>query len=995
VIAAGHADGSIVLYFIKASDGQSVEPAEKGVNVHPSRLTEEEDRSQPLSALGGIDHAILELCETKQLPGHRSGISCLNLSSDSFYLASGSRNGDVTLWDVWSEQILFQIRGLHMDLVSSLRFLGNLSSAGSHDVEDSNERDLLRADRGLLLSSGKDAAIKLVDIRTQECVQTLLSDRSEIWCTAFLGRRGLLFAGTNDGSLHMWRVSTESDEGDQIQRVMPDIHFSKIGQFRRPNSRTRLVGISADEDDCVLVVYDTEGNVEFYEVRDEHGVKSHIKRRRKRAAKKSTLAEGWIPIAVSNGQSETLQASSEYAPQVSDYLCLRFQTKFEAKIISLACISKSIHSAEHQITSVQLIVHRANNSVSIEKACLPLFDTRNLQRNDQHMNKQMDRNEALALTTNLNRAPGLDSILRVNGAGHRRPVTALAFSDDFDQFLSASSQSIPLPRVGPPLILSASNEIRIWDSASGQCLCSIDLADQHDTSKFNVVAALFLRPPSSSGASFVEGKYAAIATDRGAIMILDCESGFVLETVVVATGKSSPVDPGIRAMAQSVSGDTIAVGGGCRFVSFYRLDFSNADQKWRLREAPRLELPSEVTTLCFTPNQELFLVALMDMTVRAFRTDTLAFALSFYGHKLPVTTMDVSGDSKLLITGSADKSCRIWGLQFGDCIRSLTRAHEDGVTVVRFDFINPRCFWSGGRDGSLRYWDADLSADRSCILTLDGRSALFQNGWGHRSGVVTAIAVSGRSELLASAGTDLSIRIWRRHEDQLVAGEERERQLQELFEADALVESEQDYLGDLPLDPHEAEPPQREMSNASGIERSQKVEKTLDSVAASDRIIEAMQKWDDGKRLSERSFETDQFRELIQILRSIRPLDYETAVSSLPLSAALLLTRICLGVSDASRDSMQCSVNDWDLVTRTVLRLFRDRFRELAAHLDGPEGYRTRGHLSAFRNKAQSFVRDARSIVGMNLAALRLLHSEHGDALETNAAQENKTGSQG
>lgn len=61
--------------------------------------------------------------------------------------------------------------------------------------------------------------------------------------------------------------------------------------------------------------------------------------------------------------------------------------------------------------------------------------------------------------------------------------------------------------------------------------------------------------------------------------------------------------------------------------------------------------------------------------------DTLKFFLSLYGHKLPVLSMDISSDSTLLISGSADKNIKIWGLDFGDCHKSLF-AHSDSIMQV-------------------------------------------------------------------------------------------------------------------------------------------------------------------------------------------------------------------------------------------------------------------------------------------------------------------------
>ena len=76
-------------------------------------------------------------------------------------------------------------------------------------------------------------------------------------------------------------------------------------------------------------------------------------------------------------------------------------------------------------------------------------------------------------------------------------------------------------------------------------------------------------------------------------------------------------------------------------------------------------------------------MALLDSTIKLFFTDTLKFFLSLYGHKLPVLSMDISSDSTLLVSGAADKNIKIWGLDFGDCHRSLF-AHADSVMQVAF-----------------------------------------------------------------------------------------------------------------------------------------------------------------------------------------------------------------------------------------------------------------------------------------------------------------------
>lgn len=76
--------------------------------------------------------------------------------------------------------------------------------------------------------------------------------------------------------------------------------------------------------------------------------------------------------------------------------------------------------------------------------------------------------------------------------------------------------------------------------------------------------------------------------------------------------------------------------------------------------------------------------------------------------------MDISADSKLIVTCSADKNVKIWGLDFGDCHRSIF-AHEESVMQVAFEKNDTRelgakpshYFWTVGKDKLLKYWDGD------------------------------------------------------------------------------------------------------------------------------------------------------------------------------------------------------------------------------------------------------------------------------------------------
>ena len=110
---------------------------------------------------------------------------------------------------------------------------------------------------------------------------------------------------------------------------------------------------------------------------------------------------------------------------------------------------------------------------------------------------------------------------------------------------------------------------------------------------------------------------------------------------------------------------------------------------------------------------KLIAVALLDSTIKLFFTDTLKFFLSLYGHKLPVLSMDISSDSSLLVSGAADKNIKIWGLDFGDCHRSLF-AHADSVMQVAFVHNTHYVFTAGGSLRSCQFMLTRPSLYGSC-----------------------------------------------------------------------------------------------------------------------------------------------------------------------------------------------------------------------------------------------------------------------------------------
>jgi len=129
--------------------------------------------------------------------------------------------------------------------------------------------------------------------------------------------------------------------------------------------------------------------------------------------------------------------------------------------------------------------------------------------------------------------------------------------------------------------------------------------------------------------------------------------------------------------------------------------------------------------------------------------------------------MDISSDSSLLVSGGADKDLKIWGLDFGDCHKSLF-AHEGSVMSVRFCPNTHYCF-TCGKDKRIKFWDCDKFEQ---VMVLSGHHA-----------EVWSLSIAKQGTLLVSSSNDRSIRIWEQTDEMVFVHLEKRKELEEKLDA--------------------------------------------------------------------------------------------------------------------------------------------------------------------------------------------------------------------
>jgi WD40 repeat protein len=115
------------------------------------------------------------------------------------------------------------------------------------------------------------------------------------------------------------------------------------------------------------------------------------------------------------------------------------------------------------------------------------------------------------------------------------------------------------------------------------------------------------------------------------------------------------------------------------------------------------------------------------------------------GHKDSVTSAVFSPDGKLIVSGSHDRTVRIWDSETGRCLKTLF-GHTQSISVVAFS-PDGVLIASGDRWGhTLKIWNVQTGA---CIYSVEGHS-----------GDIHDLSFSPDGKLVVTAGDDKLIKIW-------------------------------------------------------------------------------------------------------------------------------------------------------------------------------------------------------------------------------------------
>jgi U3 small nucleolar RNA-associated protein 12 len=672
--------------------------------------------------------------------GHKSAITTLAFDKNGVRLASGSKDTDIVVWDLVSEVGMFKLRG-HKGQITGLHFI-HPSQAAQEDGEEVE----MDTDEAFLLSTSKDALIKIWDVNTQHCIETHIAQTNgECWALGVSpDGSGCITAG-NDGELKVWAIDTVGLKaaGSSIGEATEQRYLTTRGILYR-SGKDRTLGISFYAKSDYIAVHGSEKAVEIWRIRSEEEVRKSLIRKRKRRREKAEKTKGEAQEEA-DAEEKTNIADAEIGEVIVPYVTVR--TAGKVRSVSWVKVRGT--------KKMQLLVGTNNNLIDIYE--IP--------------------QKGKAKTED---APDYSRTLSVELTGHRNDIRALALSSDDRMLASASSGGL-----------------KIWNIKTQNCLRTLECG--------YALCAAFL--PGD--------KIVVVGTKEGDLELYDIAASSLLDKISAHEGA-------VWTLQVHPDGKSLITGSADKSVKFWNFEIVQEEIPGTKRTTPRLKLVQsrilkvndDVLCIQFSPDSRLLAVSTLDNTVKVFFVDSLKLFLNLYGHKLPVLNMSISSDSKLIATCSADKNVRIWGLDFGDCHRALF-GHEDSIMQIAFiphpvDGDEKHIFFSASKDRLIKSWDGD-------------KFEQIQKIKGHH-GEIWAMTVARTGDFIVTASHDKSIRIWSKSDEPIFLEEEREREMEDLYEKTLATSLE----GEEAVDGERAEAVDASKQTISTLTAGERIQEALD-----------------------------------------------------------------------------------------------------------------------------------------------------------------------
>jgi NACHT domain- and WD repeat-containing protein len=277
---------------------------------------------------------------------------------------------------------------------------------------------------------------------------------------------------------------------------------------------------------------------------------------------------------------------------------------------------------------------------------------------------------------------------------HANPVGGLCVTSDGRRAVSDSESSHQWEKT-----------TRVWDMEEGDCLRTLALDSHSDRSHLT--------------ASITKEGLRSLSVSWGHLEIWDLESAKCLRSLRILKGDDDRVD------GASVTPDgRTAVSGS----------WDGTVRVWNLNGMRTVLPPVSVPSIW----------EIVQALILEWR-ESRACRRTLKGHTDHVTCASLAPCGRRAVTGSLDKTLRVWDMRRWSTRQRILRGHTDAVYCVSVSADGRRAI-SGSRDKSLRVWDLESG---TCLHVLEGHRAQ-----------ISSVSVTPDGLKAISGSWDTHVRVW-------------------------------------------------------------------------------------------------------------------------------------------------------------------------------------------------------------------------------------------
>lgn len=588
--------------------------------------------------------------------GHSDRVNALTVSGGGRFIASGSADNTVKIWDAERGELLRTLIGHEADVFAAAfsprgEILASASYDGSillWDFESGDLRQTLRhhqavtalafnSDGALLASAGRDSLIKIWDTRDWRLLRELRGHGARIHSISFSSEDNMLASCDHNGELKLWDAANGRLLATLPAHPAPAraVAFSGDNQLLASGGDDRTIKIwRVDTGAPVRTVMGFSGNINAVAFSPEGAILTS-------ASSDKTLkfwdSKTWNLLNSFHNSNEALSLC--FSPDGRHLYSSYSDGSLKCWDVKKGSILYDCAAASQNVLHVAFSPDGRWLASAHEDGAVKLWDLR----------------EGRRLTTL---------------AEHSTPVNSVTFSFDGRLLASAGSDSC----------------VFIVEVASGRVL--------HFLKKFSgAVNSLKFSP---------DGNRLATGGADKIIRIWEVNSGRLLKSLAGHGASINGVDfsPDGQLLASASDDYTVKV--------------------WNLAaDSLQLNLKGHallVKSVQFSPNGRWLASASSDNTVRLWDARSGQTLRVLDDHASSVRVAEFHPNGRFLASGGFDNLIRIWEVESGEKIHVLA-GHSNDVNSLAFS-PEGKLLASAGPDGAIRIWDSDFGELKFCFVNL-------------------------------------------------------------------------------------------------------------------------------------------------------------------------------------------------------------------------------------------------------------------------------------